>query len=85
MCSYAKCGGSYTRGCSSSNWYDCADDGCVRNGHMLGSSWCSDEFASASDDELSAPDCYRADIGRGARTGLPFGSSVAFINCTPFK
>ncbi len=133
LCSYAKCGGYFTGGCSSYNWYsyakhDCNKggfdlavnqqiaqlgnhytcsgdeyymsggswvcgepdhwsrpkvvgncfgrcgggcggdtqytldatnhDGCVRNGHMLASGYCDDQFASASDDELSAPDCY---------------------------
>jgi hypothetical protein len=33
-------------------------DGCVRNGHALASAYCDDEFSSASDDELYAPDCY---------------------------
>ncbi len=33
-------------------------DGCVRNGHVLLSSWCSDEFSYAADDELYAPNCY---------------------------
>ncbi|MGZ3421570.1 MAG: hypothetical protein ACXVEE_27075 [Polyangiales bacterium] len=33
-------------------------DGCVRNGHALASAYCDDEFTSASDDELYAPNCY---------------------------
>lgn len=134
LCSYAKCGGLYTGGCSSYNWYsyakhDCQHggfeytgnqqvaqlgdhyscsgdeyysttgaswtcgepdhwsrpkvvgncfgrcgggcggdtqytldatnhDGCVRNGHALASAYCDDQFTSAADDELLAPDCY---------------------------
>ena len=33
-------------------------DGCVRNGHMLASGYCDDQFVSATDDELFAPNCY---------------------------
>ncbi|MDC0710967.1 hypothetical protein POL68_21020 [Stigmatella sp. ncwal1] len=33
-------------------------DGCVRNGHVLISGYCDDQFISASDDELFAPNCY---------------------------
>lgn len=33
-------------------------DGCVRNGHLLASAYCDDQFVSASDDELYAPNCY---------------------------
>jgi hypothetical protein len=33
-------------------------DGCVRNGHVLASAYCDDQFTAASDDELYAPDCY---------------------------
>jgi hypothetical protein len=134
LCSYAKCGGAFTGGCSSYNWYsyakhDCQHggfdlainqqiaqlgdhyscsgdeyysttgaswtcgepdhwsrpkvvgncfgrcgggcggdtqytldatnhDGCVRNGHALASLYCDDQFTSASDDELFAPNCY---------------------------
>ncbi|MCI0571170.1 MAG: hypothetical protein L0Y66_10495 [Myxococcaceae bacterium] len=133
LCSYAKCGGNFTGGCSSYNWYsyakhDCQHggfsatinqqiaqlgnhyscsgdeyylsgstwvcgepdhwsrpkvvgncfgrcgggcggdtqytldatnhDGCVRNGHALASAYCDDQFVSATDDELFAPDCY---------------------------
>jgi hypothetical protein len=40
-------------------------DGCVRNGHDLASLYCDDEFTSAADDELYAPDCYRLNSAGG--------------------
>lgn len=52
-----RCGG----GCGGDTQYtkDATDhDGCVRNGHSTFSSWCSDEFSYAADDELYAPNCY---------------------------
>ena len=54
---FGRCGG----GCGGDTQYtlDATNhDGCVRNGHMLASGYCDDQFASASDDELFAPDCY---------------------------
>lgn len=37
---------------------DCLDhDQCVRSGHALASSWCSDELASTADDAAYAPYC----------------------------
>ncbi|NOJ77553.1 hypothetical protein [Myxococcus xanthus] len=33
-------------------------DSCVRNGHILVSGWCNDQFSAAVDDELFAPNCY---------------------------
>ncbi|ATB51144.1 hypothetical protein [Corallococcus macrosporus] len=33
-------------------------DSCVRNGHILVSGWCNDQFVAAVDDELFAPNCY---------------------------
>ncbi|AKQ70524.1 putative lipoprotein [Myxococcus hansupus] len=48
-----ECGGDtqYTRDATS-------HDSCVRNGHMLVSGWCNDQFVAAIDDELFAPNCY---------------------------
>jgi hypothetical protein len=54
---FGRCGG----GCGGDTQYtlDATNhDGCVRNGHALASLYCDDQFASASDDELFAPDCY---------------------------
>ena len=54
---FGRCGG----GCGGDTQYtlDATNhDGCVRNGHALASMYCNDQFASASDDELYAPDCY---------------------------
>jgi hypothetical protein len=54
---FGRCGG----GCGGDTQYtlDATNhDGCVRNGHVLASGWCNDQFASASDDELFAPNCY---------------------------
>jgi len=56
---YGRCGG----GCGSDQDYtqDCHNhDNCVRNGHWVTSSWCSDELASATDDEMYAPNCGRS-------------------------
>ena len=56
---YGRCGG----GCGSDQDYtqDCHNhDTCVRNGHWVTSSWCSDELASATDDEMYAPNCGRS-------------------------
>ncbi|MBN1206265.1 MAG: hypothetical protein JXB05_15215 [Myxococcaceae bacterium] len=54
---FGRCGGS----CGGDTQYtlDATNhDGCVRNGHMLASGYCDDQFVSASDDELFAPNCY---------------------------
>lgn len=54
---FGRCGG----GCGGDTQYtlDATNhDGCVRNGHVLASGYCDDQFVSASDDELFAPDCY---------------------------
>ena len=55
------CFGNCGSGCSGSGLQmtkDCHDhDQCVRNGHFIASLWCNDEFTSAIDDELFAPDC----------------------------
>jgi hypothetical protein len=54
---FGRCGG----GCGGDTQYtlDATNhDGCVRNGHALASLYCDDQFTSASDDELFAPDCY---------------------------
>ncbi|WP_246356707.1 hypothetical protein [Pyxidicoccus fallax] len=54
---FGRCGG----GCGGDTQYtlDATNhDGCVRNGHALASAYCDDQFASASDDELFAPNCY---------------------------
>ncbi|HEX8825105.1 MAG TPA: hypothetical protein VF794_34625 [Archangium sp.] len=56
MC-FGRCGG----GCGGDTQYtlDATNhDGCVRNGHALASGYCDDQFASASDDEMYAPNCY---------------------------
>lgn len=54
---FGRCGG----GCGGDTQYtlDATNhDGCVRNGHMLASAYCDDQFVSAVDDELFAPNCY---------------------------
>lgn len=54
---FGRCGG----GCGGDTQYtlDATNhDGCVRNGHALASLYCDDQFSSASDDELFAPNCY---------------------------
>ncbi|MEW8029547.1 MAG: hypothetical protein AB2826_21445 [Candidatus Thiodiazotropha sp.] len=55
------CFGNCGAGCSGTGrqmTQDCHDhDQCVRNGHAIASAWCNDEFVSAADDELNAPDC----------------------------
>lgn len=54
---WGRCGG----GCGGDTQYtlDATNhDGCVRNGHALASAYCDDQFTSASDDELYAPNCY---------------------------
>ncbi len=54
---FGRCGG----GCGGDTQYtlDATNhDGCVRNGHALASAYCDDQFGSASDDELYAPNCY---------------------------
>jgi hypothetical protein len=54
---FGRCGG----GCGGDTQYtlDATNhDGCVRNGHVLASGYCDDQFVSASDDELFASDCY---------------------------
>jgi hypothetical protein len=54
---FGRCGG----GCGGDTQYtlDATNhDGCVRNGHALASAYCDDQFTSASDDEMYAPNCY---------------------------
>jgi hypothetical protein len=54
---WGRCGG----GCGGDTQYtlDATNhDGCVRNGHALASLYCDDQFTSASDDEMFAPNCY---------------------------
>ncbi|NNB87295.1 hypothetical protein [Corallococcus exiguus] len=54
---FGRCGG----GCGGDTQYtlDATNhDGCVRNGHVLASAYCDDQFVSAMDDELFAPNCY---------------------------
>jgi hypothetical protein len=54
---FGRCGG----GCGGDTQYtlDATNhDGCVRNGHALASAYCDDQFASASDDEMFAGNCY---------------------------
>lgn len=55
------CFGNCGAGCPSGTQtltLDCHDhDQCVRNGHVLVSLYCDDEFVSASDDEFFAPRC----------------------------
>ncbi|NTX54672.1 hypothetical protein [Myxococcus sp. CA039A] len=54
---FGRCGG----GCGGDTQYtlDATNhDGCVRNGHVLASAWCDDQFVSATDDELFASNCY---------------------------
>ena len=54
---FGRCGG----GCGGDTQYtlDATNhDGCVRNGHMLASGYCDDQFTSASDDEMFAGNCY---------------------------
>lgn len=54
---FGRCGG----GCGGDTQYtlDATNhDGCVRNGHMLASGYCDDQFMSASDDEMFAGNCY---------------------------
>jgi len=54
---FGRCGG----GCGGDTQYtlDATNhDGCVRNGHALASAYCDDQFSSASDDEMFAPNCY---------------------------
>jgi len=60
---YGNCFGRCGGGCGSDQDYtqDCHNhDNCVRNGHVISSSWCSDELSSASDDEMYAPNCGRS-------------------------
>lgn len=55
------CWGRCGSGCGGDTQYtlDATNhDGCVRNGHALASAYCDDQFTSASDDELFAPNCY---------------------------
>lgn len=54
---WGRCGG----GCGGDTQYtlDATNhDGCVRNGHVLASLYCDDQFTAASDDEMFAPNCY---------------------------
>jgi hypothetical protein len=54
---YGNCGADCPSGAQQLTWDCLHHDSCVRNGHSLASLWCDDEFTSASDDELFAPDC----------------------------
>ena len=59
---YGNCFGQCGAGCGNAQRYtvDCHNhDGCVRNGHWVGSPYCDDEFSSASDDYYYATNCYR--------------------------
>lgn len=59
---YGNCFGECGAGCGNAQRYttDCHNhDGCVRNGHSMASPYCDDQFTSASDDYLWAPNCYR--------------------------
>jgi hypothetical protein len=58
--SYGNCFGVCGAGCPGSYQYtvDCLNhDTCTRNGHVLASGYCDDQFTAASDDWASAPDC----------------------------
>lgn len=58
---YGNCFGRCGGGCGGDTQYtlDATNhDGCVRNGHVLASGYCDDQFTSASDDELFAGNCY---------------------------
>jgi hypothetical protein len=58
---YGNCFGRCGPGCGSGTQFtwDCIDhDSCVRTGHDSASFWCDDEFTSASDDFLFAPNCF---------------------------
>jgi hypothetical protein len=58
---YGNCFGRCGPGCGGSTQFtwDCIDhDSCVRTGHDSASFWCDDEFTSASDDFLFAPNCF---------------------------
>jgi hypothetical protein len=60
--SYGNCFGACGGGCPGTYQYtvDCVNhDQCVRNGHVVASGYCDDQYASASDDWMSAPDCGR--------------------------
>jgi hypothetical protein len=57
---WGNCFGACGGGCSSTYQFtvDCVNhDGCVRNGHVLASGYCDDQFTAASDDWASAPNC----------------------------
>lgn len=58
--SYGNCFGACGAGCPGTYQYtvDCVNhDQCVRNGHITASGYCDDQFAAASDDWVSAPNC----------------------------
>jgi hypothetical protein len=58
--SYGNCFGVCGAGCPGTYQYtvDCLNhDTCTRNGHVLASGYCDDQFSAASDDWASAPDC----------------------------
>jgi len=58
--SYGNCFGVCGAGCPGSYQFtvDCLNhDSCTRNGHVLASGYCDDQFSSASDDWASAPNC----------------------------
>jgi hypothetical protein len=57
---YGNCFGRCGAGCGGGTQFtwDCLDhDQCVRTGHSTASWWCDDQFVSASDDMLGAPNC----------------------------
>ena len=58
--SYGNCYGVCGAGCPGTYQFtvDCVNhDQCVRNGHVLASGYCDDQFSAASDDWASAPNC----------------------------
>lgn len=61
MSEYGECYGNCGYGCPTGNQtltLDCHDhDQCTRNGHLLASLYCDDEFTDAIDDKLFAPTC----------------------------
>lgn len=58
--SYGNCFGACGAGCPGSYQYtiDCVNhDQCVRNGHVLASGYCDDQYTASADDWASAPNC----------------------------
>ena len=57
---YGNCFGACGAGCPGSYQFtvDCVNhDSCVRNGHVMASGYCDDQYTSALDDWASAPNC----------------------------